>query len=414
MALGLPKGHGGLANTPLTRVRLAVVALWLTVGFSNLSATEATENPPLVFGMSAALSGPAQDLGLNMELGVRAAFEEQNRAGGIQGRLLKLIALDDGYEPDRAVPNMQELISVRNVLALIGNVGTPTAVASIPISNREGVPFFGAFTGAGVLRKTPPERYVINYRASYAEETAAMVDALIDTVGIRPDEIAFFTQRDAYGDAGFAGGLSALKRHGVGDAGLVAHGRYERNTLAVENGLADLLYNRIRPRAIIMVGAYAPCAEFIKLARASGLDALFLNVSFTGAEPLRIALGETGEGVVITQVVPHYDSDLPIVRAYRSATDAVNPKVPPSFGALEGYVAGRILCYALMQAGGPIDRESIVVALESLGTFDIGLGVPLKLGPEEHQACHRVWPTIIRNNRIVPLGWSDLPPPPAR
>jgi ABC-type branched-subunit amino acid transport system substrate-binding protein len=369
---------------------------------------------PLLFGMSSVLSGPAKDLGLNMSLGLRAAFEEQNRLGGVRGRPLQLLALDDGYEPERAVPNMHTLISEKEVLALVGNVGTPTAVATVPIANRAHVPFFGAFTGAGVLRKSPPDRYVVNYRASYAEETEAMVEALVGTVGIRPDEIAFFTQRDAYGDAGFAGGLRALQRHGVSDPLSVAHGRYERNTLAVENGLADLLFHVIRPRAVILVGAYSPCAEFIKLARESELEALFLNVSFAGAEPLRQALGAAGDGVVITQVVPHYDADLPAVRAYREALHTMEPGAVPSFGSLEGYIAGRILCLALTTWTGSLDREAIIDALESLGTFDIGLGVPLVLGPTEHQACHTVWPTMIRGDRVVPLEWSELSAPPGK
>lgn len=380
-------------------------------GAAGWSEIPTPEKAPLVFGSSTALSGPAANLGIEMSQGMRAAFDEQNERGGIQGRALRLIALDDGYEPERAVPNMHTLINENEVLALVGNVGTPTAVATVPIANRARVPFYGAFTGAGVLRKTPPDRYVVNYRASYAEETSAMVDALVATVGILPTEIAFFTQRDAYGDAGFAGGLSALKRHGVGDALNVAHGRYERNTVAIENGLADLLYHETLPKAVIMVGSYAPCAEFIKLARQSGLDVLFLNVSFTGAEPLRLALGEAGEGVVITQVVPHFESELPVVQAYRAALQAMDAEAEPSFGSLEGYIATRIFCRALESVVGEIDRESIIDALESLGRFDIGLGVPLELGPEKHQACNEIWPTIIREDRIVPLEWSELTVP---
>jgi ABC-type branched-subunit amino acid transport system substrate-binding protein len=394
-------------SLPRNLMLLAVVCS----GALTWAAAPADEQAPLVFGTSTALSGPAADLGIAMSQGMRAAFDEQNERGGIQGRALRLIALDDGYEPERAVPNMHTLINENEVLALVGNVGTPTAVATVPIANRARVPFYGAFTGAGVLRKTLPDRYVVNYRASYAEETGAMVDALVETVGIPPTEIAFFTQRDAYGDAGFAGGLSALKRHGVADALNVAHGRYERNTVAIENGLADLLYHETVPRAVIMVGSYAPCAEFIKLARDSGLDGLFLNVSFTGAEPLRLALGEAGEGVVITQVVPHFESDLPIVQSYRAALQAMDAEAEPSFGSLEGYIATRILCRAMESAKGEISRESIIVALESLGRFDIGLGVPLELGPEKHQACHEVWPTIIRKDRIVPLEWSQLTVP---
>lgn len=401
------RGHSGrLYAGAIPRFLIVFMICW----YGSAACTEA-ENPPLVFGMSTALTGPAADLGIEMSQGVRAAFEEQNRRGGIQGRSLRLIALDDGYEPERAIPNMHTLINENEVLALVGNVGTPTAVATVPIANRAQVPFYGAFTGAGVLRKSPPDRYVVNYRASYAEETGAMVDALVETVGILPTEIAFFTQRDSYGDAGFAGGLSALKRHGMANALNVAHGRYERNTVAIENGLADLLYHETLPRAVIMVGSYAPCAEFIKLARSSGLDVLFLNVSFTGTEPLRLALGEAGEGVVITQVVPHFESDLPIVQSYLDALLALDAEAEASFGSLEGYVATRILCRALESAPGEINREAIIDALESLGTFDIGLGVPLELGPEKHQACHEVWPTIIRGDRIVPLVWSELAAP---
>jgi ABC-type branched-subunit amino acid transport system substrate-binding protein len=303
---------------------------------------------------------------------------------------------------------MRELIDVKNVLAVVGNVGTPTAVAAIPIAIASKTPFYGAFTGAGVLRKSPPDRYVINYRASYGEETAAMVDALIDTVGLEANEIAFFTQRDAYGDAGFTGGIAALKRHGLGGEHDVAHGRYERNTQAVENGLAEILGGDPVPRAVIMVGAYAPCARFIELAHDVGLEAIFLNVSFVGAAPLSAALGQKGEGVVVTQVVPHFDSDIPVVHDYRKALAAMNPKAPPTFGSLEGYIATRILLLALGKIEGPVTRDAVITALESLGDFDIGLGVPLRLGPEEHQASHTVWPTLLRGNRIQPLDWAQL------
>jgi ABC-type branched-subunit amino acid transport system substrate-binding protein len=306
---------------------------------------------------------------------------------------------------------MHELIDEKEVVAVVGNVGTPTAVAAIPIANEAKTPFYGAFTGAGVLRKTPPDRYVVNYRASYAEETAAMVDALVAQAGLRGNEIAFFTQRDAYGDAGFVGGIAALRRHGLASEHDVAHGRYERNTLAVENGLAEVLQADPPPRAVIMVGAYAPCARFIELARDVGLDALFLNVSFVGAAPLVAALGEKGEGVIVTQVVPHFDSDLPIVRAYREALAALNAQAPLTFGSLEGYVAARILIRALRSIQGPPGpptRESVVDALEGLGDFDIGLGVALRLAADEHQASHTVWPTILRGGRIQPLDWAEL------
>ncbi len=392
--------------------RMLVVACAITFLYCGLAL--ASENQlsagkdKIVLGMSTALSGPAAILGINMRAGVFTAISEVNRSGGMHGRSVNLISLDDGYEPSRTAPNMRKLIDEEQVLAVIGNVGTPTAVAAIPIANASRTPFFGAFTGAGVLRKAPPDRYVINYRASYAEETAAMVDGLVKFGGLQPREIAFFTQRDAYGDAGYTGGIAALKRHGLRDENIIIHSRYERNTLAVENALADLIMANPQPRAVIMVGAYAPCAVFITLAKKSGLDALFLNVSFVGAEPLAEKLGGDGNGVIVTQVVPHFEADLPIVNRYRKAIHLWDPSATPTFGSLEGYIAATIFFQALEDIEGPITRETVVTALERLGDFDIGLGQPLHFASDDHQACHTVWPTIIKDGKVVPFKWEEL------
>lgn len=391
----------GVRVMRVMRVMVLLIATLLS-GASSAGA----EGETVLLGMSTALSGPAAELGENMRAGVLAALAEANRSGG--GRTLKLISLDDQYEPAQTVPNMRRLIEQEHVAAIIGNVGTPTAVAAIPIANETRTPFYGAFTGAGVLRKQPPDRYVVNYRASYAEETAAMVDALVDQLGLKPTEIAFFTQRDAYGDAGFVGGIAALKTHGLVSEHDVAHGRYERNTLAVEDGLAEVMQAEPPPRAIIMVGAYAPCARFISLARDVGIEAHFLNVSFVGAAPLAAALGEKGDGVIITQVVPHIDSDAALVREYRKALTAWKATASPTFGSLEGYVAARILIRALADIDGEVTRDAVIDALDALGKFDLGLGVPLQLGPDEHQASHTVWPTILRSGRIQPLDWAAL------
>lgn len=358
--------------------------------------------------MSTALTGPAARLGHNMRDGVLVALAEANRHGGSHGQPFCLISLDDGYEPERTIPNMLTLIEKHKVLAVVGNVGTPTAVAASPIATRTKTPFYGAYTGAGVLRKTPPDRYVINFRASYAEETAAMVDALIVHGGLAPQEIALFTQRDAFGDAGFAGAVSAFRNHGLQDERRIVHARYERNTLAVENGLADILLAEPGPRAVIMVGAYAPCAAFVKLAKKSGLKALFLTVSFVGGAPLADELAADGEGVIITQVVPHFATDLPLANRFRQALASWRKDTEPTFGSFEGYAATRVLLRALQDIEQPPTREAIVNALDGLGGFDIGLGIPLYLSGDEHQASHGVWPTIIRGRKVVPFSWQDL------
>lgn len=395
---------------------LAAVAAVSTGAIAHVSAQEpATDRPArmpqtVVLGMSAALTGPTSNLGIGMRTGIEAAILETNQDPASSSRQFKLIALDDGYEPARTGPNMRRLIEQEHAVAIIGNVGTPTAVAAIPIVNETHVPLVGCFTGAGNLRKTPPDRYVINYRASYAEETGAMVDALVTVAGLRPTEIGFFTQRDAFGDAGFAGGLGALKRHGLRDASLVSQGRFERNTTNVEAGLAELIAAKTPVRAVIMVGTAAPCAEFIKAARRAGLDAIFLNVSFVDAIKLAEILGGDGDGVIVTEVVPHFDSTLPIVQDYRRALAVIPNRPNANFVSLEGYIAARMLVRAINTIHGPVTSETITDALEKLGEFDLGLGDPLRLAAAEHQASHRVWATKIVGGNVVPFEWQQLKP----
>ena len=359
----------------------------------------------IVVGMSTALSGPAQALGQGMKLGVETYFKKINDAGGIHGNTIKLIAYDDGYEPDKCALNMRKLIDKDNVLAVIGNVGTPTAIVSVPIANDKKTLLFGAFTGAGILRKSPPDRYIINYRASYAEETAAMVAGFIK-MGIKPSEIAFFTQNDSYGDTGYHGGVEALKSHGYTQAENLAHGRYTRNTVNVEDGVVTVVY--ANPRAVIMVGAYKPCAKFIKLAREFLPDTIYANVSFVGSIPLVKALGPASEGVIVTQVVPHFESELPGVVEYRQALAKYSVGSAADFVSLEGYLVAKIFVEGLKKAGNTPTRESIVEAIEGLQELDIGIGFLINYSMTNHQASHKVWPTIIKNGKYVSLNWADL------
>jgi len=360
--------------------------------------------------MSTALTGSAQDLGKDMRRGVLAGLERANRNGGVDGRKLRLIALDDGYEPTRTEPNMRQLIEKDNVVAIIGNVGSPNAIVAVPLANKGKTLLFAPFSGGPILRNDPPDRYVINYRAGYAEETAAMLDALIDVAGLKPEEIAFFTQRDSYGDAGFTLGMVALQRHGLKDPSGVLHVGYERNTLAVESAVAKLLMAENPPRAVVLIGSYAPCAKFIRLCRDSELSPLFLNVSFVGSNSLLTVLGNTDAHIIVTQVVPHpSDESIPIVREYRADLKAMDPSAAAGFGDLEGYIAARILTLALERVHGSPTSDAVVDALEGLGKFDLGLGAPLHLSGTEHQASHQVWPTVLKEGRFVPFQWSDIP-----
>src|SRR6516165_8406206 len=161
--------------------------------------------------MAAPFSGSAKELGHEMKIGVEAAFGLVNEAGGIYGRQLTLVAADDGYEPARTADAVQELRDKDNVFGMIGNVGTPTAMVSLPYALEHRMLFFGAFTGASLLRRDPPDRYVFNYRASYVEETDAVVRYLVKVRRLKPQQIAVFAQQDSYGDAGFDGGQGGTR-----------------------------------------------------------------------------------------------------------------------------------------------------------------------------------------------------------
>ena len=340
-----------------------------------------------------------------MKLGIETLFKKVNEKNGINGNIIKLIHYDDDYESGQCSENMIKLIDVDNVLAVIGNVGTPTAAIAVPIANEKKTLLFGSFTGSGLLRKSPPDRYIINYRASYGEETGAMISGLIK-LGVAPDKIAFFTQNDAYGDEGYQGAIKALKDKGYKNVDALAHGRYRRNTTNVED--AVVVVAAAMPQAVIMVGSYKPCAKFIKLAKEFLPDAIYLNVSLVGSIPLAKELGELGEGVVVTQVVPHFESDLPGVKEYRKNFAKYAPGKPLGFVSLEGYIVAKIFAEGLKNAGDNPTRESVIDSIESLSGFDIGMNAPINYSKTEHQASHKVWPTIIRNTIFMPLKWEDL------
>jgi branched-chain amino acid transport system substrate-binding protein len=387
----------------------AVLVSCLALCGHRLPAAETGSPSEIVLGMSTALTGSAQNLGRDMELGVLAGLDRANRDGGIHDRKIRLITLDDGYEPTRTAPNTERLIEKENVLAIVGNVGTPNAIVAVPLANEQKTLLFAPFSGGPILRNEPPDRYVINFRASYTEEIAAIVNALIVVAGLKPTDIAFFTQRDTYGDAGFTIGLVALHRYGLVDSRAILHTGYERNTLAVEGAVADLMMAKARPKAVVMIGAYSPCAKFIRLCRDSDLNPLFLNVSFVGSRWLASVLGSTDAHIVVTQVVPDpLDDKLPIAGEYRADLKSMDSSACASFGDFEGYIAARILTLALEKIQGPPTREAIVDALENLGKFDIGLGEPMHLSSTDHQASHRVWATVLKDGRFLPFQWSDI------
>ena len=348
------------------------------------------------FGISAPFSGAAKELGQNMRLGVETAFNAANAAGGVFGRRLRLIAADDGYETSRAAITMKHLYEKEQVFGVIGNVGTPTAVVALPYALERKMMFFGAFTGAGLLRNDPPDRYVFNYRASYAEETNATVHYLVKVRHLKPNQIAVFAQQDAYGDSGFAGVAKAIRAFG-GDDNAILRLNYQRNTVDVDEAVEQLKKSRIPIRAVIMVPTYRAAAKFIEKTRDIYPNMIYTSVSFVGSTALANELMLLGKrfatGVIVTQVVPAVEGHSSLVLEYKSALAKYFPGEQPDYVSLEGYIVGKLMIEALKRNGPQLDTERLVATLEGIRNIDIGLGTPISFGQSEHQGVHKVWGT---------------------
>ena len=363
------------------------VGIWTALAASGGYAQGLEEQEQTVlFGQSAPLTGPAQQLGTDFRAGILAAFEEANRKGGVHGRKLGLLSLDDAYEPARAAANTKSLVEEHDVFALIGSVGTPTTVVSVPVAAEAGVPFIAPLTGAEFLRDDHWSN-VINLRASYFQETHEIVSRLVEDLGI--ERIAVLYQDDSYGRAGLNGVQAALTARGLD---LVAVGVYTRNTTAVKTALLEL--RAAAPGAVVLIGAYSPVAVAIQWGRYIGLDAVFATISFSGTNALPAAMGERGRGVYVTQVVPFPSATSRIARTYLAALRAHSWSAPVSFVSFEGYLAGRLAMAGLERMGPSLDQSEFLRQVLQGEPIDLD-GFRLSFGGNDNQGSDRVFLTVI-------------------
>jgi branched-chain amino acid transport system substrate-binding protein len=357
----------------------------MAAGAASLGLPAWSQSREIVLGQSAALSGPAAQLGIQFQLGARLAFERANARGGINGRTVELRSLDDGYEPARCEANTRALLN-QNVLALFGYIGTPTSLAALPLVNAAKVPFIAPFTGAQALRE-PFSRYVFHLRASYFDETASIINQ-VTQIGAK--RIAVFHQNDSYGAAGLEGVTRALKALQLAP---VAAATVERNSVDVADAVAKLLPSR--PEAIVQVSAYKSCAAFIRAARKAGYGGQFYNVSFVGTQALADELGPDARGVVVSQVMPYPFAPLTaITNEFLGAAGAAQPQVQPNYSSIEGYIAGRVVLEGLRRAGASISRETLISGLESIRNLDFG-GFFVDFGPNKRVGSTYVDLTIL-------------------
>jgi ABC-type branched-subunit amino acid transport system substrate-binding protein len=390
------------------RSALAVPLLLLAL---VLPGAARAANPPgdaeVSFGMSAPFSGSAREYGRQLKVGFELAFALANDAGGVAGRKLRLAARDDGYEPQRTAAAVKELVEADKVFGLVGVFGSANSAAVLPYVLERQVPYFAPYSGAGLLRNDPPDRYVFNYRPSYAEEAAAAVRYLVEVRRLKPSQIAVMHQDDPFGEAGWAGVAKVMRKYRR-DPAQVVRVTYPRNTADVDAAVVGIRQQAPRLKAVVMVAVYKPAYRFIEKLRGAGLDLVFTNVSAVSATELAEQIVPLGpaytKDVLVTQIVPLPSSRATALLRYQEALRKYAPAERPDFVSLEAYLAGSVLVEGLKRAGRNLSAESLVDALEGIKNLDLGIGVPLGFGPSEHQASRKVWGTVLEPGG----GWKAI------
>jgi len=379
-----------------SKIIVAILSLMVIVSTVS-SEVGVTENRILV-GQSCALSGIASDVGQALNRGVNVYLDYINAHGGIRGRSIELIAYDDGYDPLRAAQATRKLVSIDSVFCLISEFGTPTSQAVLPLITQEKIPFLAPFSGAVQLRE-PFNEWVVHIRSSYRQEMEKICEHLIDHLGYK--NIACFYQADAFGNTGLIDLREALADRGME---LAAEGSYIRNSLAIQQGLATI--REAKPEAVVLIGVYMPCAVFIKSALHTPEleNAVFCGVSFVGATSFMNALGDMGNGCIVSEVVPFpWDTTLPVVAEYNHLMkEAGYGPGQIEFVSLEGFLTAKFFCRILERIEGEPTREKLIEAIEKPGGFDLG-GFKLSFSPNDHQGSDEVFLIEFRDNKIVLL-----------
>jgi branched-chain amino acid transport system substrate-binding protein len=389
---------GGLKSINFTLIVVGILAVFIMSSERTdaqfLSHVHVVDGNEIKLGMSNAQTGRLGFLGSAAKRGCLACFARVNREGGISGHKVVLVDYDDRYEPIETVSNTERLIDRDKVFALLNFLGTSTSRAILPMVSESNIVLLGPMSGAGIFRQ-PIQPFVFNTRASYEEEAEMLVSHLITDLGVK--RIALFRQDDGYGDAGHAAVVEALRRRGLQ---LVGEGGYVRNSVRAQDALYHIA--KTRPDAVILFGTYKPCADFIRGAKQLGLkNTVFCNVSSVGTEPLAKYLGEAGEAVIISQVVPSpYDDSLPLVHDYQTDMQAIGSN-EFTYMSLEGYLNGLVMITALKTAGPELTEAKLVHSLETLDIDFKAFGIHFH--PNSRQGNHQVFLTKIEQSRAVPI-----------
>ena len=372
------------------RLTLAACIFGLTSLLPVHAETGVTDST-ITLGMSVPLTGPASAHGQEIKNVVSAYFDQVNKAGGVNGKKLQLVALDDAYDAAKAVANTKTLIETNKVFALIGYYGTASIDDSMnKVFGPAGVPMIGGVSGAMSIRQAPSanpnNKYMFNLRASYADEAEAIGTQLV-TLGMK--NIAVFYQNDGFGKAGLEGLTTALKKHNLAP---VATGTVERNSEDIAK--AQEAIAKANPQAVVMVTLFKQSSLMVKGLRKAGLGPMFMTLSPVGPEQLTQELGNDARGIGISQVMPYpWNDTVAVVKDYQRL---IGKQTPPSYMGIEAFVMAKTATEAIRKLGKDLTREKLVAALEAMNQ-DIG-GYRVAFGPNNRAGSHFVELTVLGAN----------------
>jgi ABC-type branched-subunit amino acid transport system substrate-binding protein len=344
----------------------------------------------VVIGQSAPLTGSNAELGTDIRDGALAYFRKVNEAGGVHGRKLELVTLDDANRVPQAEANTKKLVEETGVFALFGYASATLSRPALPFVEKHKVPFLAPFTGADPMRVF--NRHVYNMRASYADELEKIVEHYAP-LGVKRFSIVYYD--DVVGRENFAAVERALKKRNYAVVSLAAF--KDRAKPDIEAGVQQIAKGQ--PDVVILTTLYKASADFIRLAQKSGISAQMASNSFPGASPLMKELGADGAGVVVATVVPPFSRrSIPIVGEYRAALEKHVPGKEPSFTSLEAYIGAKVLVEALRRAGARPTREAFMQALDRLSSHDVG-GYLVSFSPTDHNGSSFVELVVISKDR---------------
>lgn len=369
--------------------RLALKATLLAVSGAGAASLAKAEDgvtaAEILIGQSAQHSGPLAPLSQELRQGASWYFADVNAKGGVHGRSIRLISLDDGYVASRAAENVKRLIDQDRVLALFNLAGTPTTLAALPVLEERKVPLVAPFTGSDSLRSSL-RPYVFNVRAGYADEIARIAEHL-STIGVTKVAVAYLD--NAFGKGALAAAELAAKKYRVTLTASAA--------MAVDGKGLDETVRAIAassPLAVIVAAAGKGTSDFIAAYRRVGAGTQFYALSVVSSEQLLRELGDGSRGVVIAQVMPHPFSGNNVAARELDGLARRHGVTSVTYNHMEGFLSAKVLVEGLQRAGKALDRVALVRALESMKDVDIG-GYLVRFSNRNHNGSSYVELSVV-------------------